>query len=103
MFIMATTTYPPDKAVEVVNILRKSVGNPLPPFVKRLHMFGATSVEYGIKGYAIYEVDRGKEYEGLKEINRRMAQLFSIEGFRGQVESVQTMEEFMPILGIQIP
>jgi hypothetical protein len=102
MFYMMTDTYPNAKSKEVVEAFRKSLADPLPPFLKRVHVLTACGVgELGIRGYTIFEVDKGKEYDGLAELQRRMASyFFNIEGFKYQIEPVFTAEEAIPLLGL---
>ena len=104
MFFMITSTYPPNKLHEVVRVFGKSLAEPLPPFLKRLYVLGAGGVgEVGIKTYSIFEADKGKEYDALAELNRRMAWYHNIEGVRYQIEALFTAEEALPIWGIQMP
>jgi hypothetical protein len=88
------------KAVEVVKAFMKAEQTPRPRFLKQLHLLTTTSVESGIKAYVIYEIDAGKEFEGIKEITKRTVQYYSIEGFRYQIEPVLTPAEAIPLLGI---
>ena len=104
MFFMITSTYPPTKARDVVQIFGKSVAEPLPPFLKRLHVLGAGGVgEQGIRTYSIFEATKGKEYDALAELTRRMAWYHDIEGVRYQIETLLTAEEVLPLWGIQTP
>jgi len=104
MFFMITSTYPPSKAGEVVQVFGKSLAEPLPPFLKRLHVLGAGGVgEPGLRTYSIFEADKGKEYDALAELTRRMAWYHNIEGVRYQIEALLTAEEALPLWGIQMP
>ena len=102
MFFMLTSTYPTTKANEVVQAFRKSLADPLPSFLKRLHVLTACGVgELGIRGYSIFEADKGKEYDALAELHRRIALYFyNIEGYKYQIEPVFTAEEAIPLLGL---
>jgi len=44
MFFMISSTYPPTKASEVVQVFGKSLAEPLPSFLKRLHVLSAGGV-----------------------------------------------------------
>ena len=104
MFFMITSTYPPTKVSEVVKVFGKSLAEPLPSFLKRLHVLTAGGVgEPGIKTYSIFEADKGKEYEARAELTRRMAWFYHIEGWRYQIETLLTAEEAIPLLGIKMP
>ena len=97
MFFMITSTYPPTKTREVVQIFGKSVAEPLPPLLKRLHVLGAGGVgEQGLRSHSIFEADKGKEYDALIELNRRMAWYNNIEGIGYQIETLLTAEEAIP-------
>jgi len=104
MFFMITSTYPPTKASEVVQVFGKSLAEPLPSFLKRLHVLSAGGVgERGIKTYSIFQADKGKEYDALAELTKRMAWFHHIEGLRYQIETLLAAEEAIPLLGIQMP
>jgi len=99
MFVMMTATYPLDKTVEVATrYIKDQQENPLPPFIKTVGVFVTSSLESGMKTYLIYEIEAGKEYEGLQEISRRTVQFFDIEGYRCQIEHVLSAEEAIPML-----
>lgn len=99
MFVMITITYPPDKAVEVAKrFIKARQENPMPPFIKTVGEFVTSSLECGIKVCGIYEIEAGKEYEGLQELSRRTEQFFDIEGFRYQMEPVMAAEEAISTL-----
>jgi len=86
MFFMITITYPATRTSEVVQAFGKSVADPLPPFLRRLHVLTpAGAGEVGMKTYAIYESDKGKEYDALAELTKRMSLFFDIEGFKYQL------------------
>jgi hypothetical protein len=102
MLFMLTDTYPNAKSKEVVEAFRKSMAEPMPPFLKRVHVLTAFGVgEPGIRNYTIYEVDKGKEHDGLAELQRRMASyFFDIEGYKYQIEPVFNADEAIPLLGL---
>ena len=105
MFFMITATYPPTRVNEVVQIFTRGLKEePLPSFLKRLHVFSAGGVgEPGIRTYSIFEADKGKEYEALAELTRRMAWFHKVEGYRYHIEPLLTAEEAIPLLGLQMP
>ena len=102
MFFMLTSTYPNTRAKEVVEAFHKSLADPLPSFLKRVHILTACGVgQAGIRDYSIFEADKEREYEGLAELHRRMASyFFDIEGYGYQIEPVFTAEEATPLLGL---
>jgi hypothetical protein len=69
-----------------------------------LHVLIAGGVgDPGIRTYSIFEADKGKEYDALAELTRRMAWYHNIEGVRYQVEALLSAEEAIPLLGLQMP
>ena len=98
MFILVTTTYPPNKATEVARAFIKSTEKPF-THIKRLHALTSTQHDLGIKALNIFEVDDDKVPDGVKELMKRIAELFfDIEGFRYQIEPMLTAEEAIPLL-----
>lgn len=103
MFFMITTTYPPSKAKDVVKVFGKSLAEPLPAFLKRLHVLTACGVGApGIKSYSIFEATEGKEHDALAELHRRMAWFYNIEGWRYQIEPLLAADEAIPLLGLKV-
>jgi len=101
MFVMMTVTYPPDKTVEVAKrYLKAQQENPLPAFIKTVGTFVKSSLEAGLMTIGIYELEAGKENEGLQELSRSMVPFFDIEGFRYRIETVMSVEEAIPMLGL---
>ena len=102
MFVMVISTTPPDKAVELGKAQIKLMETPLPSYMKHVSVFAAVD-ETGVKGYTILEVDKGKEFEGLKELHGRMVTFYDIVGFRYKVEPILTVEEALPLVGLVPP
>jgi hypothetical protein len=100
MFIVATVTYPPDKAVQITKKFLKAAEKPLPSFIKPGHVLTAPGGERGIKVLVIYEVDDKKFKEGVKEIAKRYVPFYDVEGFRYNFEVMLSTTEAIPILGI---
>ena len=86
---------------EVVQVFGKSLAEPLPSFLKRLHVLTPGGVgEPGIRSYSLFEADKGKEYDALAELTKRMALFYNIEGFKYQIEPLFTAEEAIPLIGL---
>lgn len=100
MFIVATATYPPDKAGEVTKKFLKGADKPLPSFIKPGHMLTAPGGELGIKVLVIYDIDDAKFKEGIKEIAKRYVPFCDIAGFRYNFEVMMSTTEAIPLLGI---
>ncbi|HEY33636.1 MAG TPA: hypothetical protein G4O10_11120 [Dehalococcoidia bacterium] len=98
MFIVLTTTYPPSKSIEMAKTFIKSTETPF-TYVRRVHQLITTYQELGIKSLGIFEVDDDKVPDGMKELTKRVAELFyGIEGFKYQIEPMLTAEEAIPLL-----
>jgi len=66
-----------------------------------LHVLSAGGVgKSGVRTYSIFEADKGMEYDALKELTRRMAWFYNIEGYRYRIESLLTADEAIPLLGL---
>lgn len=98
MFLVMTSTYPLDKATEVARAYIKSNETPF-TYIRRVNTLISTHQELGIKALSIFEVDDDKVPDGIKESNKRIAEVFyNIEGYRYQVEPMLTAEEAIPLL-----
>jgi len=98
MFIVLTSTYPLDKATEVARGFIKSTETPF-TYLERVRTLTSTHQELGMKVLSIFEVDDDKVPDGMKEITKRLAELFyGIEGFKYQIEPMLTAEEAIPLL-----
>jgi hypothetical protein len=104
VMIMVTSWYPPGKAMEVakkfLEIMQKF---PQESFEKPLLLGGVTSVKDGIRVIAITEVEKGKYEEALNLEAKRLVEYMSIEGYRFEIETLMTLEEAMPLLGLEMP
>jgi len=96
---MVTTTYPTKSAVQVGKVAVKVLAEAPPPYVKRLGPYVAAGGD-GIKGYTLYEIERGHVEEGIKEVTKRMVPFFSIEGYKYTLETLLTVEEALPLVGL---
>jgi hypothetical protein len=104
VMIMVTSWYPPDKAIEVAKkFLEVMQKFPQESFEKPLLLGGVTSVKDGIRVIAITEVEKGKYEEAMNLISRREVEYFGIEGFRFEMATLLTVEEAMPLVGLEMP
>lgn len=103
MLILSTMTFPGTTSAEfakkVLEVLSK---NPYPEYIKRNYYmkFGGN----GIIAYTIFDVEKGKEADGLQEIGNRSA-LFvtSLEGCKSTLEVLYTMEEGFAMISMAAP
>ncbi len=98
MFIVSTSTYPPDKTTVIVEKFKKHAATPLPSYMKRTHVLTAAAGDSGSKVLAIYEVDDDKVADGIKELVKYLSNYFDVEGFRYTIEPMLTAQEAIPLL-----
>ena len=99
MLFLATMTYPGSSIVDITKLALKTLAeNPYPEYTKRNYYY--TYGGEGMKGYIVYDIEKGKEEEGLKDILDRMAMMsMSIEGVKFTIEPVITLEEAFATVG----
>jgi hypothetical protein len=90
MFFMVTETWPSTSSVELGKASIESISRPLPEFMKRLGNYVVFGGD-GVKAYALYEAEDGKEREGYKEVVGR---------FKCNVEIVLPIDEALPLIGL---
>ena len=95
MYVMVTFTYPAHRLAEVNKIARELEDNPPPSFVKRVNVFIRSDLKYGRKGWAIYNIEKGKEEEGLLAIEQRVGKSDNIEGYKWDMQIVGSIPERM--------
>ena len=105
VLIMVTAWYPPDKAIEVakkyIEVMQKIPEDP--SIEKPLVTAGVSSDKDGIKVITIGEVKKGKFEEAMNNTARRLVEYFGIEGYRYEVNTLLTLEEAMPLIGLAPP
>ena len=93
VLIMVTSIFPPEKGMEVqkkyAEIQQKF---PLPSFVKEKKM-GMIWTREGMKGVAVYEVEKGKESDALSFVYRYESEFAGIVGYSNEIETLLTIEE----------
>ena len=103
MILMATCTYPGKSISAAAKKLIEIVTNDPPPdYIKRTYYmaFGGK----GIKMYAYYDIEEGKEAAGFREISRRAADAMqSVEGYEITYDVVMTLEEAFAAINMQAP
>ena len=100
--IIVTSSYPGHRADEIGQMF---VGQKVPEvadFVKRIDIWVSTvgTAEREYKIYALYEAPDDKLYEALKSIATRYAGYRGVEGFRYQIETLLTVQEALPMIGL---
>jgi hypothetical protein len=68
--------------------------NPYPDFIKRTYMFGVDLKPEGGMCHILYDIEKGKEDEGLADISRRISIFaMSVEGFKMTLTPVVSLEQ----------
>lgn len=102
MWFMVNETWPSKSSAEVGEKAVEYLSKPLPSYMKRIGPL-VTAGGDGVKAYMIFEVEKGHEEEGVKEIIDGEAPFLSIEGYKFTVEPVLTAEEALPLVGLAPP
>jgi hypothetical protein len=101
MLFMATGTFPLKSAVDAGKIFVESVAKPR-PYVNRVGMWMCYGDD-GIKTWAVFEVEKGHEEEGLKTIINNYIPFFGVEGYKTKIEPVMKPEEALELIGLTPP
>jgi len=96
---MVTSTYPTKSAVQMGKVAVEILAKAPPPYVKRLGPY-VTAGGDGIKVYTLWDIEKGHLEEGIKEVTKRMVPYFSIEGYKYTLETLLTVEEALPLIGL---
>jgi hypothetical protein len=99
MLFMVTETWPTESSVEVGKVAVVALAKALPSYVKRLGPYVAPGGD-GIKAYNLYEVEKGHEDEGYKELMKEEVPYLNIEGYKFTVEPLLSAEEALPLVGL---
>ena len=104
-YIITTTWYPSEKAVEVTEkffeVLKK-----YPPdenIANRIVPAAVTTTQQGIKTMAISEVKEGKLEEALTRSGNMMAMLMNISAFEYSIDVYSTITEALATIGMKLP
>jgi len=93
VLIMVTSMFPPEKGMEVqkkYNEIQQKF--PLPSSIK-LKKVGLRWVRGGMKGVAVYDVEKEKVSDALNFVYRYELEFASIEGYSNEIETLLTVEE----------
>ncbi len=100
MLIMATITYPTTSTMEMgkaaVETLKKEMAH-----VKRVSVH-VTYAGEGLTAYNLYELEKGAEDEGSKELVQNFVPYYSIDGFKVKMELVLPLDQALPMIGLSL-
>jgi len=93
VLIMVTSMFPPEKGMEVMKKLNEIQPKfPLPSSIK-LKKVGLRWVRGGLKGVAVYDVEKEKVSDALSFVYRYEFEFAGIEGYSNEIETFLTFEE----------
>ena len=92
MFLIATVTYPLTSVLDAAKVFADNIDRERPAYLKSMGPYICYGGE-GIKSVTIYEVEKGHEEEGLKDITGYFVQYHNVEGFKLIVEPAYTGAE----------
>jgi len=92
VLFMVTTTYPLNKATEVMETFLKVAETKPPPYLKSRGFYNCYGGK-GIKSYNIVEIEDAHIAEGAAELQRRLIPFNSIEGLEITFETLMTVRE----------
>ena len=93
VLIMVTSVFPSEKGLEVQRKYDEIQGKfPLPSFVKQ-KLLGLKWVREGMKGVAVYEVEKGNVADALNFVYRYEGAFAGIEGYSNEIETLLGMDE----------
>ena len=98
-FVMVTAIYPLHKSEEVGKAFTSKSVPDAADYVKRINIF--VVAELDIKIYTLYEIPDDKHFDGLKSLNARYAGYRTIEGFKYKIESLMTVKDALPMIGLK--
>lgn len=104
MIVLAEVTYPGTKADETATKFVEFMKNEPPPeYVKLIDLYAFAAGD-GIRVLTFYEIDSGKEDEGLKYVGRsEVYMLRAIEGYKADMHVVYNMAEAFDFLSMSPP
>jgi len=102
-YILMRFWWPNDKADEIGKTFLKIAGTL--KICKRVSEspFFITDEYGGSKSYNLFEVEEGKLFEALKELNKYVVNYRHIPGFRFKIEPVMSAKDALPMIGLQTP
>ena len=100
VLIMVTSVFPSEKGVEVgrkYNEIKEKF--PLPPFVKQKRM-GVRWVREGLKGVAVYKVEKANVADALNFVYRYEGEFAGIAGYSNDIETLLEMEDLTEVMSL---
>ena len=97
-FVMVTGRFPLNKAVEIGKLFTARKLPEVADFVKRINIFIIADEE--VKTYTLYEMPNDKLHDCIVWIGQRYAGFREIENFKYKIETLMTMKDALPMIGL---
>ena len=99
MLLMLSGSCPGTSIVDWARLgIETLASNPYPEFIKRDYYF--VFGEDGMKTFTIFDIEKGKEEEGLKDIQNRLTKFsISVKGMKARLDPVFTFEDVFAAVG----
>ena len=101
--IMITSWYPLNKVTEVAAKFLEGIKKYPQASYEKVLVSAVSSTKKGLRTIWIEEIEEGKLEDGLKLVTTRLVEYFGIEGYKYKLETLMTLEEAMPMIGLAIP
>jgi hypothetical protein len=101
MLYMAASTFPLKSTVDLGKVFIEAVSKQL-TYVNRIGMWVCYGGE-GIKAWFVYEITKGHEEEGFKELTNYYTAYLNVEGFKVDILPVLKPEDALPLIGLAPP
>jgi hypothetical protein len=98
VLIIVSSVFPSEKGSEVRQKYEEIQENfPLPTFIKQKQV-GVRWVREGLKGVAVYKVEKGSVVDALNFIYRYEGEFAGIKGYSNDIETLLEMEELSGVM-----
>ncbi|MDW7729783.1 MAG: hypothetical protein SCJ94_07220 [Bacillota bacterium] len=101
MLYMATSSFPLKSTIDAGKVFLEATSKQM-TYVNRVGMWLCYGGD-GVKTWFVYEVTKGHEEEGLKELTNYYTAYFSIEGYKVDITPVLKPEDALPLIGLSSP
>ncbi|WDP88543.1 MAG: hypothetical protein HUN04_01815 [Desulfobacter sp.] len=98
MIIFSMVSYPPEQAKEVA---KRFLELPqVPDYLTKRGPYFYSTMEEGIVGLSIYELDKSRIAEGKEFIGNYLATYFGVPGFKYEIKTLLDAEEGLKMIGM---
>jgi hypothetical protein len=98
MVIVSNIFYPPESAHDIAK--RFLEAPQMPDFMTKRGPYFYSTLNDGIIGLAVYELDKSRVAEGVEFIGNYMATYFGVPGFKYEIRTFFEVEEGLKMIGM---